>query len=88
MGEEQMGLEISVEDLKALAQINPLAWAQLLHIADVRILKAKIADLETENTRLTTRAVNLFQGHEKRGLSDDPTTGMALGTAQDAGIVP
>ena len=45
MAEEQVGLEISVEDLKALAEINPLAWAQLLHIADVRILKAKIAEL-------------------------------------------
>ncbi len=50
MGEEQVGLEISVEDLKALAQINPLAWAQLLHIADVRILKARIAELEEKNT--------------------------------------
>ena len=50
MGEEQMGLEISVEDLKALAGINPLAWAQLLHIADVRILKARIEELEEKNT--------------------------------------
>ena len=48
MAEEQVGLEISVEDLKALAEINPLAWAQLLHIADVRILKARIAELESK----------------------------------------
>ena len=54
MGEEQMGLEISVEDLKALAEINPLAWAQLLHIADVRILKAKIADLEARLAEVFT----------------------------------
>ncbi len=41
---EQINIEL--EDLKELASINPVAWEQLLHIADNRINAAKIADLE------------------------------------------
>ena len=39
-------INIELEDLQELARINPLAWEQLLHIADSRILKARIHDLE------------------------------------------
>ena len=39
-------VNIELEDLKELARINPLAWEQLLHIADNRQKDAKIADLE------------------------------------------
>ena len=39
-------INIELEDLHELARINPLAWEQLLHIADSRILKARIAELE------------------------------------------
>ena len=42
-------INIELEDLRELARINPLAWEQLLHIADSRILKARIAVLETGN---------------------------------------
>ena len=38
-----------LEDLQELARINPLAWEQLLHIADNRILQARIAELENGN---------------------------------------
>ena len=40
--------QITIEraDLEALAKLNPLAWEQLLHIADTRILKARISALE------------------------------------------
>jgi|LULG01.1.fsa_nt_gb hypothetical protein len=46
MGEEQVGLSITREDLAQLAQVNPLAWEQLLHIADMRIANEKISFLE------------------------------------------
>jgi len=96
MAEKQVGLNIDVADLQALAQINPLAWEQLLHIADVRALNERITELESENDRLTTRAVNLFNGHEKTGLSDSHTAvkdeNASLSTStngsQDLGIVP
>jgi hypothetical protein len=39
-------IKIELEDLQELARINPLAWEQLLHIADSRILQARIHDLE------------------------------------------
>jgi hypothetical protein len=39
-------INIELEDLQELARINPLAWEQLLHIADSRILQARIHDLE------------------------------------------
>ena len=39
-------INIELEDLQELARINPLAWEQLLHIADNRILQARIAVLE------------------------------------------
>ena len=68
MAEEQVGLEISVEDLKALAEINPLAWAQLLHIADVRILKAKIAELEGDLENALD--VNLINGNKYHNLAE------------------
>ena len=42
-------INIELEDLRELARINPLAWEQLLHIADSRILKARIAVLENGN---------------------------------------
>ncbi len=41
-----MGLSITREDLAQLAQVNPLAWEQLLHIADMRIANEKISFLE------------------------------------------
>ena len=40
---------IEMVDLHELARINPLAWEQLLHIADSRILQARIAVLENGN---------------------------------------
>ena len=46
MGEEQVGLSITREDLAQLAHVNPLAWEQLLHIADMRIANEKISFLE------------------------------------------
>ena len=42
-------INIELEALQELARINPLAWEQLLHIADSRILKARIAVLENGN---------------------------------------
>ena len=42
-------INIELEDLQELARINPLAWEQLLHIADSRILRARIAELENGN---------------------------------------
>ena len=42
-------INIELEDLQELARINPLAWEQLLHIADNRILQARIAELENGN---------------------------------------
>ena len=42
-------ITIEVVDLQELARINPLAWEQLLHIADSRTLKARIAVLENGN---------------------------------------
>ncbi|ANS02795.1 hypothetical protein [uncultured Mediterranean phage uvDeep-CGR0-KM14-C182] len=42
-------INIELEDLQELARINPLAWEQLLHIADNRILQARIAVLENGN---------------------------------------
>ena len=45
---EEAAPQITIEmvDLQELARINPLAWEQLLHIADSRILQARIHDLE------------------------------------------
>ena len=42
-------INIELEGLQELARINPLAWEQLLHIADNRILQARIAELENGN---------------------------------------
>ena len=42
-------ITIEMVDLHELARINPLAWEQILHIADSRILKARIAELENGN---------------------------------------
>ena len=42
-------ITIEMVDLQELARINPLAWEQLLHIADSRILHARIAVLENGN---------------------------------------
>jgi hypothetical protein len=47
--EESPQINIELEDLQELARINPLAWEQLLHIADNRILQARIAELENGN---------------------------------------
>jgi len=44
-------INIELEDLQELARINPLAWEQLLHIADNRILQARIAELENGNVQ-------------------------------------
>jgi len=40
--------QITIEraDLEALAKLNPLAWEQLLHIVERRVLNARIAELE------------------------------------------
>ena len=48
---EEAAPQITIEmvDLQELARINPLAWEQLLHIADSRILHARIAVLENGN---------------------------------------
>ena len=48
---EEAAPQITIEmvDLQELARINPLAWEQLLHIADSRTLKARIAVLENGN---------------------------------------
>ena len=48
---EEAAPQITIEmvDLHELARINPLAWEQILHIADSRILKARIAVLENGN---------------------------------------
>ena len=51
-------LEITIEDLRALAEINPLAWEQLLHIVDMRLANKRIQELEAR----------LSDGHS--GLSD------------------
>ena len=64
MAEEQMGLNIDVLDLRALAEINPLAWEQLLHIADARILKTRITQLESDldmalNPRLSVKQTDV-----------------------------
>ena len=47
--EETPQINIELEDLQELAKVNPLAWEQLLHIADNRILKARIEVLENGN---------------------------------------
>lgn len=39
-------ITIEMADLEELARLNPLAWEQLLHIADSRILLSRIAELE------------------------------------------
>ena len=46
MEEEVPQITIEMADLEELAKVNPLAWEQLLHIADTRILKGRIAELE------------------------------------------
>jgi len=43
---EDVTIDIAVEDLHALAKINPLAWEQLLHIVDNRQKDERIAELE------------------------------------------
>ena len=40
-------INIELEDLHELAIINPLAWEQLLHIADNRRNAGRIAELES-----------------------------------------
>ena len=39
-------INIELDDLKELARINPLAWEQLIHIADNRRHAERIAELE------------------------------------------
>ena len=53
MAEEPMGLAITKDDLVKLAEINPLAWEQLLHIMDMRMATERINRLEEENARLS-----------------------------------
>ena len=62
MGEEQVGVAITREDLAQLAQVNPLAWEQLLHIADMRQANERIEELEAELSDL--RVDNLFADNE------------------------
>ena len=52
MQDEVPQINIELEDLQELARINPLAWEQLLHIADNRILQARITELENGKTDL------------------------------------
>ena len=40
-------VNIELEDLRELARINPMAWEQLLHIADNRQNAKRIAELES-----------------------------------------
>ena len=65
MAEESVGLNITREDLAKLAEVNPLAWEQLLHIADMRIayeaLKAsemRVQELEGMLEGETSPSVN------------------------------
>ena len=41
-------VNIELEDLQELATINPLAWEQLLHIADNRRNAERVAELEIQ----------------------------------------
>ena len=50
MQEEVPQITIEMADLEELARVNPLAWEQLLHIVDSRVLKARIAELENGTT--------------------------------------
>ena len=45
-------VNIELEDLQELARINPLAWEQLLHIADNRRSREKIIGLTEQLQRL------------------------------------
>ena len=46
MDDASLELTIEMADLKELARINPVAWAQLLHIVDNRQNAEIITDLE------------------------------------------
>ena len=80
MADKQVGLNIDVSDLQTLAGVNPLAWEQLLHIADVRVLKQRIIELEAENTRLSVQQT----GYEKNGVGNDTPHLPSV----DSGILP
>jgi len=67
-------LEISIEDLRSLAEINPLAWEQLLHIADLRLANTRIQELEARlsdghtalpELEVTTRTPDSTNGNGK-----------------------
>jgi hypothetical protein len=46
MDDPSNAVNIELEDLQELARINPLAWEQILHIADNRRNAERIKDLE------------------------------------------
>ena len=66
MAEEPMGLAITKDDLVKLAEINPLAWEQLLHIMDMRMATERINRLEEENARLSDRHTDVLDLVEDR----------------------
>ena len=43
-----MELNIELVDLQELATVNPLAWEQLVHIADNRRNEERVAELEAQ----------------------------------------
>ena len=56
MDENMTHITIEMSDLEELARVNPLAWEQLMHIADKRILQARIAALENGHVNIDRAA--------------------------------
>ena len=65
MAEESMGLSVTKEDLIKLAEINPLAWEQLLHIADMRIAYGAVQDAQMRIQQLEA----MLEGKESPSLN-------------------
>ena len=55
----ESSVNIELEDLKELARINPLAWEQLVHIADNRKSNKMIKDLTEQLQDLGKTSKNL-----------------------------
>ena len=51
MDDASLELTIQMEDLEALARVNPVAWEQLMHIVDNRKNAERIANLEERLTQ-------------------------------------
>jgi hypothetical protein len=71
MAKKSEELNIELVDLQELARINPLAWEQLVHIADNRINAARILDLES----------HLDQAHEYGKSKEQVSNGKATVTS-------